>query len=217
MRGLTGGCSEGYRRAGFEDITGVDNRPQKNYLFRFVQADALEYLMEHSREYDVIHASPPCQLYSIANFIHGKTGHPDLIAPVRQLLIETGKPYVIENVPRAPLHFPALVCGLALGLKVKRHRLFESNFFIFGTICPVGHRADYLIVFGNQIEQKGHQIGRTLKDGPIMRRKQLSVQAGRAAMGIDWMTRDELSQAIPPAYTYYIGLQLRNILANIKE
>lgn len=212
MRGLdlfsgAGGCSEGYRRVGFE-MTGVDNRFQKNYPFEFIQADALEFVQTHGHEYDFIHASPPCQKYSAANNIHGRTDHPDLIDATRAALRATGKPYVIENVPRAPLLSPVVICGLALGLGVKRHRLFESNMLLYGTTCPPGHPGDWLLVFGDTTLERGRQIGKTAKGGPIIRRKYLGVERGREAMGISWMTRSELSQAIPPAYCEFLGLQL---------
>lgn len=201
-----GGAGEGYRRAGF-DVTGVDNRPMPNNPHTFIQADALEYVAAHGHEYDAIHASPPCQRYSIANNIHGRDDHPDLIDPVRELLIESGKPYVIENVPGSPLINYVQVCGLSLGLNVKRHRWFESNLMLFGTPCGK-HKGDWLLVFGHTVLERGHVIGVAKGGGPVIRRKHTTTARGREAMGIDWMNRDELSQAIPPAYTEFIGKQL---------
>lgn len=205
-----GGCSVGYSRAGF-DVVGVDHRPMPRYPFEFHQGDALEYLEKHGREFDVIAASPPCQAYSAANNIHGRTDHPDLIGVTREALIATGRPWVIENVPRAPLYFPAVVCGLALGLNVKRHRLFESSEVLFGTGCK-GHNKDYAIVFDGGAKARARQIGRTAKNGPILRRAHIPHDLASQAMGIDWMIRDELSQAIPPAYTEFIGNQLLRIV-----
>ncbi len=202
-----GGCSVGYHRAGFE-VVGVDNRPMPRYPFTFIQADALETLKSIGERFDVIHTSPPCQAFSQANNIHGRTDHPDLIMATRELLERSGKTYVIENVPGAPLHHPIVICGLALGLNVKRHRLFESNAFLFGTTCPATHKGDWLLVFGHTVLERGKQIGTTKKGGPIIRRKHVGTDRGRDAMGIDWMARDELSQAIPPAYTEFIGKQL---------
>jgi DNA (cytosine-5)-methyltransferase 1 len=206
-----GGCAMGYYRAGF-DVVGVDIKPQPRYPFEFVRGDALQPPFD-LRRFDVIHASPPCQAYSVANNIHGRSDHPNLIEAVRKTLIESGKPYVIENVPGAPLHFPIRVCGLSLGCAVKRHRLFESNVFLFGTECPLGHRRNYLKVFGHSVGERVGGKGWVIVCGggaPAVAdcRRRADVSLARKAMGIDWMTRAELSQAIPPAYTEFIGRQL---------
>lgn len=200
-----GGCAVGYHRAGF-DVLGVDNRPQPRYPFAFVRGDALEFVARYGDSFDAIHASPPYQRYSQCARISGNAeSHPDLIAPVRELLIASGKHYVIENVPGAPLVCPALVCGLTLQCGVKRHRLFESNIFLFGTVCPTGHRGDYLSVFGGGAPAKADN------------RRRASAELARVAMGIDWMTRDELSQSIPPVYTCFIGTQLFRAIVNGKR
>lgn len=200
-----GGASVGYHRAGF-DILGVDHKPQPRYPFPFVQSDALEWLASADlSEVDAIHASPPCQAYSAANNIHRRTDHPDLIEPTRRVLRKTGLPYVIENVPGAPLRQPYVLCGLALGLNVKRHRLFETDLTMLVPPCQRGHPGDWLLVFGHTVLERRHQSGRTVKDGPILHRRHVSTDRGRKAMGIDWMNRDELSQAIPPEYTKFIG------------
>lgn len=196
----------GYYRAGF-DVVGIDNRPQPRYPFDFVQGDALEYCREHGHGFDAIHASPPCQAYSVANNIHGRTDHPDMIEGTRRALEAAGRPYVIENVPGAPLRNAVTVCGLSLGLNVKRHRLFESNLLLLGTPCGK-HRGDWLLVFGHTVLERGHVVGVAKGGGPVIRRKHTTTERGREAMGIDWMTRDELSQAIPPAYTEWLGRQL---------
>ena len=205
-----GGCSVGYRRAGFTDITGVDLAPMPRYPFDFVQGDALEYVRAHGHEYDFIHASPVCKGYSVANNIHGRSDHPLDIPMVRAALQATGKPYAIENVPGAAkdMASPVVVCGLALGCNVKRHRLFESNLLLSGTDCPPGHPGDWLLVFGHTTLTRGKTVGRAKGGGPSIRRKHVGVERGREAMGIDWMTRDELSQAIPPAYTEFVGSQV---------
>jgi DNA (cytosine-5)-methyltransferase 1 len=209
----------GYNRAGF-DVVGVDINPQPRYPFAFVQGDALEYLSEHGAEFDAIHASPPCQLYSTMTKGRWKDReHPDLIKPVRDLLIASGKPYVIENVEgaREKLINPIMLCGTMFGLQTKhgsqlrRHRYFEcSKFFILTTTCQ--HNSGSVIgVYGggqnparkrpNTIGVWGHAGGSSNRDGLI----QFGTQDRRDAMGIDWMSGDELSEAIPPAYTEFIG------------
>jgi DNA (cytosine-5)-methyltransferase 1 len=198
-----GGAAVGYHRAGFE-VVGVDHRPQPRYPFTFVRADALRPPFD-LRDFDAIHASPPCQAYSAANNVHGRTDHPDLIGPVRDLLAASGRLYVIENVPGSPLRGAAEVCGLALRLGVRRHRWFESNVLLLGTDCG-DHRQDYASVFGHGARGRTHVPGRT-------GRPSLSLARAKAGMGIDWMTRAELSQAIPPAYTAFIGKQLLRVLA----
>lgn len=186
----------GYHRAGFE-VVGVDIKPQPRYPFEFHQADALEYLAEHGHEFDAIHASPPCQAYSITKNI-GNNKHPALIETTRIALEKTGKPFVIENVVGAPLHSPVELCGAVFGLKVYRHRLFESNV----TLSQPNHRThnDSTPRAGRGISPKGFisvagHMGNT--------------DYVRTAMGIDWMVGHELSQAVPPAYTEYLGFQLR--------
>lgn len=206
-----GGASMGYHRAGFE-VVGVDIKPQPRYPFSFIQGDALEVLqkvLSGVDKPDAIAASPPCQRYSAAASIHGNAeDHPDLVEPVRTILQAIGKPYIMENVPGAPMLSTAVtVCGLALDCGVKRHRLFESNKMLFGTTCPRGHQGDWVTVFGHTCISRQHRVpaqpGKRLQSY-----KHLGVERARSAMGIDWMTRDELSQAIPPAYTEYLGRQL---------
>lgn len=188
-----GGCSVGYHRAGFE-VVGVDVKYQPNYPYEFHQGDALEYLREHGHEFDAIHASPPCQAYSVTNSLHGNE-HPQLLEPVRELLIATGKPYVIENVVGAPMDPFITLCGSSFGLNVRRHRRFESSHVLFAPEC----RHD---LYPEPIEVVG-------MGGPSPRhRKPRGLSEARAVMGIDWMNRYELTQAIPPAYTEFIGTQL---------
>ncbi len=197
-----GGSAVGYHRAGFE-VVGVDHRPQPHFPFAFVQADALEYLAEHGREFDVIHASPPCQAYSAATVMHPRE-YPRLIDPLRGLLLAAHRPYVIENVMGAPLLEPIVLCGLMFGLKVFRHRLFESNLFLMQPPhTPHGNRRigrdGYCCVVASGDAGKGRKVN------ALHRRK----VTWEAAMGIDWMTKTELTQAIPPAYTEFVGRQLR--------
>lgn len=196
-----GGAAMGYHRAGFE-VVGVDIKAQPHYPFEFHQGDALTWPLEG---FDAIHASPPCQAYSVANNIHGRSDHPDLVAEVRRRLLAAELPYVIENVPGAPLVNPVQVCGLGLDLGVKRHRLFESNVAMMSVPCPRRHPGDWVSVFGHTVLERGHVIGKAKGGGNRIKRRHLGTDRGREAMGIEWMTRAELSQAIPPAYTEYIG------------
>jgi len=195
-----GGCSVGYHRAGFE-VLGVDHNPQKNYPFEFVQMDALDYLRQQGHKFDVIHASPPCQAFSRAT--RDKSKHPDLVEPVRALLRETGKPYIIENVPGAPLIEPLKLSGMMFGLNTIRVRWFETQPAIFFAPIPVRKHAS--------TARQGTQ--------PIVNEQYIcvtgnfsNVDYGRKAMGIDWMIRSELTQAIPPIYTEYIGRWMMNLV-----
>lgn len=210
-----GGCSVGYHRAGFE-VTGVDIEPQPNYPFKFIQMDAIEFLKTQDlSKYDVITASPPCQKYSgIQGLAQARNGgykeHVDLVDPTRELLIKSGKPYVIENVVGAPLINPITLCGSMFpGLKVYRHRLFESNVYLMQP-PHVPHR-DSTPSAGNGISPKGF-ISICGTGGVRGMKAQEIIDYWSMAMGIDWMNRKELAQAIPPAFTEYIGLQLMNQL-----
>lgn len=213
-----GGAAMGYHRAGF-DIVGVDHKPQPRFPFDFVRADALEYCRRHGAEFDAIHTSPPCQAYSsLRRLPRTKSNHPRLIAPTRARVVRTGKPYVIENVCGSPLHKPLLLCGTMFGLGVgngelRRHRLFESNVSLR---CDLQccHRAKAgsrtIGVYGNHGGRRftvgiwGHSGGQSHRDWT----PRVTADEGRAAMGIDWMVWRELTQAIPPAYTEFIGKQL---------
>jgi len=207
-----GGAAVGYHRAGFE-VVGVDIRPQPNYPFEFVQADALDYLHVHEDwlgkgipemgDFDAIHASPPCQAYSVTASLHGAE-HPDLVGPTRQLLEETGLPYVIENVVGAPLLNPVRLCGSSFGLGVRRHRLFE----VYPTLGLVPPCAHYLQPEPIDVTGTGGPAGREPGQRGGIHRKPRNLEEAQTAMGIDWMSRLELSQAIPPAYTELIGHQL---------
>jgi len=202
-----GGAGTGYCRAGFE-VIGVDIKPQKHYPFEFHQADALEFCAEHAHEFDAIHASPPCQRYTRAqNAAKNAAAHPDLVAPTRAALKAAGRPFVIENVVGAPLLNPATICGSSLGLGVRRHRLFETSFFLMVPPCQCRGQ-DYYVIFGHEVRKRRH--------GNAAGRKN-SIAEGRVAMGISWMTRGELSEAIPPAYTEWIGRQLLATLRSEEE
>ena len=202
-----GGAGKGYADAGYE-VTGVDIEPQPNYPFLFFQGDALEYLAEHGHEYDLIHASPPCQDHCALTKGNRKRdgwqdAHADLIPATRALLDASGKPYVIENVQGSGIRRDLTLCGEMFGLGVIRHRYFELGKCSVPQPAHKPHRGrvagmrhgkwytgPYFAVYG-QGGGKG------------------SVAEWQQAMGIDWLsTRHELAQAIPPAYTHYIGTQM---------
>lgn len=191
-----GGASKGYADAGF-DVVGVDidAKAGARYPFTFVHGDALAYLFEFGEDFDVIAGSPPCQAHTNAQKIMGNQ-HPDFIDSMRALL-PPGKPYVIENVPGAPLRDPIELCGSMFGLKTYRHRLFESNIPITVPAHP-------------EHVTRTTKMGRAPVDGEFMHvvGNFSGVDKAREAMGIDWMTRDGLREAIPPAYTEHIGHQL---------
>lgn len=185
-----------------EDLAGHDDTPSFGVDFDSPPAGSVV------KGFDAIHASPPCQGYSVANNVH-KIAHPLLIADVRRLLVASGKPWVIENVQGAWREMPGAVtvCGLSLGLNVKRHRLFESSHALM--VPPCGdHRGDWLLVFGHSVMERGHVVRQTPAGHNTTHRKHTTTARGREAMGIDWMNRDELSEAIPPAYTELVGAQL---------
>ncbi len=181
----------GYYRAGFE-VVGVDVKPQPCYPFQFVQGDALSPPFD-LRDFDVIHASPPCQAYSKATAWRGKrSDHPDLIAVVREMLRSARVIYVIENVQDAcpKMIQPFMLCGSMFGLRVRRHRYFESPAMPLILVPDCQHKRDDF----------SHDHGK----------KQTESQY-RDAMGCEWMTTDEARQAIPPAYTEFIGKQLMRL------
>jgi DNA (cytosine-5)-methyltransferase 1 len=194
----------GYHRAGF-DVIGVDIAPQPNYPFTFHQGDALDFLFRHADEFDAIHASPPCQRYSAMSECRPGLAdeYPDLISPTRIWLEGSDRPWVMENVPRAPLRPDLTLCGQMFGLELYRHRIFESN-------VPL-----------RQIEHPPHLIPASKaghwKPGTVM-----SISGHVSPMwkarevmgGIDWMNRAEMAESIPPAYTDWIGRQL---MAHVTE
>lgn len=200
-----GGAGMGYRLAGFE-VVGVDIMPQKHYPFEFHQADALEYIAEHGREFDAIHTSPPCQAYSQARAVHRKE-HPDLIPVTRRILSKVGLPYVIENVVGSPLLARLLLCGTMFGLKTIRHRLFESNIDL--GFPPATCSCNRQAVTGNLFN-----LHNTRQRKLYMQKNgySRSCDALRDSLGVPWMSMDEAQEAIPPAYCEFIGKQLISVL-----
>ena len=199
----------GYHRAGFE-VVGIDINPQPHYPFEFRQGDALDpsnWLEAlRGRTPDVIHASPPCQHYSDLAKRNGNADDwPDLIPPTRDLLQASGFTYVIENVEGAPLIDPMVLCGISFDIRVIRHRLFESN----TPLRAPEHRSHPLVYTRDR--RKAHYGKLDEWTSPVMVNGggNCSVASARDAMGIDWMTKDELNESIPPAYTEWIGGQLR--------
>lgn len=197
-----GGAAMGYHRAGFK-VIGVDINPQPRYPFEFHQGDWKEFFLAHHHEFDAFHASPPCQSYSCTRSLSGSTA-PKLIAEVRELFRQTSKPYVIENVKGAcrDMVNPIVLRGNMFGLQVIRDRFFEANPFLLCNPPPPvtgstgSHRGASRLADGGLITVAGHNF---------------AVKEAQQAMGIDWMVGRELAQAIPPAYTQWIGEQLMRV------
>jgi len=207
-----GGAAKGYQQAGFT-ITGVDIVPQPNYPFEFIQADVLQLEQSFLAQFDAIHASPPCQAYSDLAKRNGNADDwPDLVGPVRGLLTRAGKPWVIENVEGSPLIDPILLCGTMFdGLRVIRHRLFEANFKI---VPPphIPHKEHPLV---HTLDKRKAHYGKTnewMDFVQVTGGGNCTIAAARDAMGIDWMKKVEINEAIPPAYTALIGRDLLKAL-----
>lgn len=209
-----GGAGMGYHRAGFE-VVGVDIAPQPRYPFEFVQADCLALDPKFIASFDAVHASPPCQSYSdLAKRNGNADAWPRLIEPVREMLIKSGLPYVIENVEGAPLIDPVILCGTMFpGLRVLRHRLFEASFEI---VAPPHGKHPKVHTFD---KRKSH-FGKTneWKDFvQVTGGGNCTLAAAREAMGISWMSKGEINESIPPAYTQLIGEQLLQHIADLRQ
>lgn len=199
-----GGAGSGYHQAGF-DVVGVDINPQPNYPFEHHVADAIEYVKEHGAEFDAIHASPPCQAHTTltkGNVHRGiGTGHVDLIPATRAALEASGRPWVIENVTSAPVRADITLCGLMFGLRVFRHRLFELGGWVVLQPHHPTHRGHRVAGWRHGVRYDGDMVA-VYGDGG----GKGTVAQWQAAMGIDWTAdRGELAEAIPPAYTRFIG------------
>ncbi len=193
-----GGASMGLHQAGF-DVTGVDIEHQFVYPFAFYRGNALEINVQWCRQFDLIWASPPCQAYSQAAQSWRAAGkvYPDLIGPVRKLLENIGVSWIMENVPGAPLRADVKICGCQVGLPLRRVRLFECSFPMSESLPDHRHNGPVVSVVGHGT--------------PSWVRKKLgfnpTIAHYRTAMGIDWMNRRELSQAVPPAYSKWLAEQ----------
>ena len=190
----------GYARAGF-DVVGVDIEPQPHYPFLCLQGDALDVLANHELSVDAIHASPPCQAYSTAT--RDRSAHPDLVAATRELLEATGLPWAMENVPNAPMRWGVTLCGGMFDMQIRRHRTFELSHMVL----QPHHRCPH-----KPWEVTGHAGGHNRKSES--HRKYRDLEHARELMGMPWaQTCREVTEAIPPAYTEFIGQQLLQHLA----
>jgi DNA (cytosine-5)-methyltransferase 1 len=198
-----GGAAMGYHRAGFR-VLGVDSRPQRHYPFAFVQADAVQFMAAARMDrVAAIHASPPCQSRSVATPAHLRGGHPELIGTMRDMLTATGRPWVIENVPPVPgseyLRPDLILCGCVTGLdELERERWFETSWGAWEMRAPCYHAKPVVVV-------TGHGRCRGMKGTGL-------AADWRRVMGIEWMTRDEMAQAIPPNYTQHVGNLLMEVV-----
>ena len=208
-----GGAGKGYADAGFE-VVGVDIDPQPNYPLEFHQADAIEFVRDHGHEFDAIHASPPCQTFSRTKTLHDNE-HPDLIKPTRDALVASGKPWVMENVVGAPLIDPIKLSGQhfnmtapdvdGVPLKLVRHRLFESNILLR---VPDSFHANRHIQTASIYGAGGGWTPRH-RDNPDRRGGYIPhTDVIKKLLGIDWMTKHEMSQSIPPVFTEWVGRQI---------
>ena len=202
-----GGAGEGYRQAGF-DVVGVDVVLRDYHPGEFVQADAVAYTLEHAHEYDAVHASPPCQRYlngGNAARVRDQGDRPDLVGPIRDALEAAGRPYIIENVPGAPLRCDVLLCGSMFGLAVRRHRVFELGGWQFARLLPpCDHSRPIAGVYGHPHGKAGAWPGMLPS----------TVESWREAMGMPWASATGLAEAIPPAYTRILGVELLRVLAS---
>jgi len=214
-----GGAARGYAESGF-DVIGVDIAPQPRYPFRFVQHDAIEFLRPlvtppptlyagRLGSFDAIHASPPCQAQSDLQK-QSKREYADFIPQTRELLQASGLPYVIENVEGAPLVAPVTLCGTMFPpLRVIRHRLFETNWPLE---APDVHPRHPLVFTHDKRKAHYGKLDQNTSFVQVTGGGNSTIANARDAMGIDWMTKDELNEALPPVYTHWIGKQLLRVI-----
>lgn len=197
-----GGAAMGYHQAGFE-VVGWDIEHHPDYPFEHHVGDALGVLadVDYVQSFDLVHASPPCQAYSTAT--RDRSRHPDLVGQVRDLLNAAGVPYIIENVPQAPLRDPVMLCGSSFGLRVRRHRAFESTHPLTSPGCRHREAGPVVGVYGDHPDRREYRR----PDGSRRGAKATSLEDAQDAMGIGWMSWGDLAEAIPPAYTEYLGGQ----------
>jgi DNA (cytosine-5)-methyltransferase 1 len=195
-----GGAGMGYSHAGF-DVVGVDIIPQPRYPFDFVQDDAIDFIKKHGHEFDAIHTSPVCKRYTACSVLNN-VEHPDQIPSVRDALIASNKPWIIENVVGAPLLNPTQLCGCMFNLRTYRPRQFETNSFHIPQMSHQEHRAPLA------------KMGRPVKPHEFMHiaGHYSNVTLAREIMGMPWGSRDGISQAIPVVYAEYVGRHLMKIL-----
>ncbi len=226
-----GGASMGYHMAGF-DVVGVDAEQQPRYPFEFRQMDITTLTKRQARNiqrrFDAVAASPPCQAHTPLRHLHKHKQYTDLVEWTRDVLDRIGLPFIIENVPGAPLLDPVQLCGSAFGLRVRRHRLFEANWDIRGIGCShewQNRHRPYGYYRGGRRVSRGERTGWTgivpvygnealecIRDRNGNQSPYPRKEGRRVAMGIDWMSSKELSQAIPPVYTFYLGKQLMEVI-----
>lgn len=202
-----GGCSVGYSRAGFE-VVGVDIKPQPNYPFEFHQADAMTFPLEG---FDVIHASPPCHDHSTVTGRNrkatGSKGTAWMLPATLERLRSSRSVYICENVATAKMEggYVFQLCGSSFRLNVRRHRLFATNQLVIPPACDHSWQTPRFKSLDSRQKTMATVIG---VHGHLNYPGEFSLRC--EAMGIDWMKNEELSQAIPPAYTEWIGRQIIN-------
>lgn len=206
-----GGASTGYAHAGFT-VVGVDSAPMPRYPFEFIQASALDLPLEFLQSFDAIAASPPCKVHTRMKAF-SSASHVDLVAPTRDVLEQSGKPYIIENVPGAPLRNPLILCGSMFGRDIRRHRLFESNIpLVAPSECRHAEQA---------ATSPGYKVSRYHSGQPKTYLSPVvsvygrgnayglgETQLWRDIMAMPWASKDGLREAIPPYYTAFLGAQL---------
>jgi DNA (cytosine-5)-methyltransferase 1 len=203
-----GGAAMGYHEAGFE-VVGVDIKDQPRYPFQFIRQDAMALDDGFLSSFHAVHASPPCQKHSdLAKRNGNADAWPCHIAEVRKMLGYVGSPYVIENVEGAPLLEPTMLCGTMFGLRVIRHRLFETNFPLF----PPAHGKHPLVYTRDKRKAHYGKLNEWTSPVQVTGGGNCSKAAAADAMGIDWMTKGELNEAVPPAYTRLIGRRILELL-----